>query len=547
MSYIGVDIDNTLIDYDMAFLAATKSLKISLPPSIQTKKQISEYVKQQPTGEKKWQKLQGIAYGKYLKDYAKLYPGVKRFFWRCTQHRHKVIAISHKTEYGHMDDKRFLLRDEARNFLERQNLIRKKNSPLYKVIFKNNQREKISCIFDHEFEWFIDDLPEIVEELNKLNKFKIIYFNPLNDNHYTETSNGITTLSDWQQIDSLINGEWTSSEINQLSKQIINKEAREIEKISTGGNSAIFKLTMDNEKVLKLKIYSIDANHDRLASEFYATKYLSEICNYVNTPINKDDGLAVGIFDWIEGNTINGINQNDINLCLKFLKELDDIKNEPQFTNLPLASGACLGGSDIECQINDRLKILLNSNNNSSDLNLFLKNKFIPHSREILNWSKQNWPSDIGFNKKIPRSQQILSPSDFGFHNAIRRSDGSLAFLDFEYFGWDDPVKLICDFILHPGMNLTDEQIRAWINNSLELYGKHLDQRLNICMPLYGLIWCLILLNEYNPQFWQRRLMANTQIESMQEEKLSHQLRKANSLLNKIVNNYNEPVGNTFY
>ena len=547
MSYIGVDIDNTLIDYDMAFLAAANSLKILLPPSIQTKKQISKHVKQQPTGEKIWQKLQGMAYGEYLKEHAKLFPGVKRFFWRCTHHKHKVVAISHKTEYGHIDEKRFLLRDEARNFLKEQHLIKKKNSPLHEIIFKNSQQEKISCIVDHRFEWFIDDLPEIAEELNKFNEFKIIYFNPLKDNQYAKTGNNIMTLSDWQQIDLLINGEWTFSEINQLSKQIINEEARIIEKISTGGNSATFRLTMHNDRTLKLKIYSIDTKHDRLISEFNATKYLSKVCNYVNAPINKDDGLAVGIFDWIEGSSITTINQNDINLCLNFLKSINDIKSEPQFTNLQYAASACLSGSDIECQIDDRLKTLLNFSVNSPDLNFFLKNKFIPRSKEILNWSKQNWPDDIRFEKRIPRTQQILSPSDFGFHNAIRCSNGSLAFLDLEYFGWDDPVKLICDFTFHPGMNLTDEQIRVWIHNSLELFGSHLNQKLNACMPLYGLIWCLILLNEYNPQFWQRRLMANREIKSKQEEILRSQLRKANKLLNKIVNNYSELAGDIYH
>ena len=108
---------------------------------------------------------------------------------------------------------------------------------------------------------------------------------------------------------------------------------------------------MHNNRALKLKIYSIDTKHDRLISEFNATKHLSKICNYVNTPINKDDGLAVGIFDWIEGSSITTINQNDINLCLNFLKSLNDIKSEPQFTNLQYAGSACLSGSDIECQI----------------------------------------------------------------------------------------------------------------------------------------------------------------------------------------------------
>jgi len=42
-----------------------------------------------------------------------------------------------------------------------------------------------------------------------------------------------------------------------------------------------------------------------------------------------------------------------------------------------------------------------------------------------------------------------ISPSDFGFHNAIRNHRG-LKFIDFEFSGWDDPAKLIADFVLQP-------------------------------------------------------------------------------------------------
>ena len=55
---------------------------------------------------------------------------------------------------------------------------------------------------------------------------------------------------------------------------------------------------------------------------------------------------------------------------------------------------------------------------------------------------------------------QVLSPSDFGFHNAILKESGDLVFLDFEYFGRDDPVKLMADFIWHPGMKLSNLQKR---------------------------------------------------------------------------------------
>ena len=78
----------------------------------------------------------------------------------------------------------------------------------------------------------------------------------------------------------------------------------------------------------------------------------------------------------------------------------------------------------------------------------------------------------LDFDTVLPQEQRSLVPSDFGFHNALRRPDGTLAFFDFEYFGWDDPVKLTADVLLH------------------------------------GLRWALIVLNEFLPDCWRRRVMA---------------------------------------
>jgi len=541
MTYLGIDLDNTLIDYESVFPAAANKLNIALPPSIQTKQQIREFLRLQADGEESWQRLQGAAYGKFVKDYAKLFPGVKRFFWRCVQNGNKVKVVSHKTEFGHMDKDKIPLRQVALEFLEKESLVSKDNPSMCEVIFKNTCEDKISYIAENNFDWFIDDLPEVVSALAKLEKVKVIHFSQIVEPENKTGNNRIISLSDWQQIDALINGDWALAEINKLLKRILMEEAKEIEKNSSGGNSATYRLTMQDRRTLKLKVYPIDKNHDRLASEYAATMYISKNhSNYVNKPLGRDDELGIGIYEWIEGTAVTNINDNDINSCVKFLDALHSMREESQFDDFPLASAACLSGSDIERQINYRLNKFLDSNIDSNELELFLKNKLIPISRKIIDWSINKWPEDTAFNIQIPRSQQILSPSDFGFHNSVRHADGTLAFLDFEYFGWDDPVKLISDFSFHPGMNLSNEQVAYWTKTSLELYGNHLSQRLRVCRPLYGLIWCLILLNDFNPQVWHRRLLAKGMIQSCRQNKLASQLTKAELLLDNISANYRE-------
>ena len=85
-----------------------------------------------------------------------------------------------------------------------------------------------------------------------------------------------------------------------------------------------------------------------------------------------------------------------------------------------------------------------------------------------------------------------------------------MAFLDFEYFGWDDPVKLTADILLHPGRPLEPTRRRRFRQAATRLYGGDpaFAGRLSAYLPLFGLRWVLILLNEFIPERWQRRVLA---------------------------------------
>ena len=101
-------------------------------------------------------------------------------------------------------------------------------------------------------------------------------------------------------------------------------------------------------------------------------------------------------------------------------------------------------------------------------------------------------------------------PSDFGFHNALRDESGRLTFIDFEYFGWDDPVKLTADVMLHPGTPVATELRSRFRIAAEKLYGDDPDfaVRLAAFHPLFGLRWVLILLNEFHPERWRGRVLA---------------------------------------
>ncbi len=103
-------------------------------------------------------------------------------------------------------------------------------------------------------------------------------------------------------------------------------------------------------------------------------------------------------------------------------------------------------------QIEQRLIKLRNVIRPEKELIDFLEYSF---TSRFANWSASARllaaEAGLDFNGELPQEWRSLVPSDFGFHNSLRRNDGSLAFVDFEYFGWDDPVKMTADILLHPG------------------------------------------------------------------------------------------------
>jgi hypothetical protein len=136
------------------------------------------------------------------------------------------------------------------------------------------------------------------------------------------------------------------------------------------------------------------------------------------------------------------------------------------------------------------------------------------------------------FEGLLPQRYRVLSPSDFGLHNALRRSDGTLVFLDFEYFGWDEPAKAVADVMLHAGMSLSlalARRYRERVADALRHTDPLLPERLRLFFPAIRAVWCLILLNEFLPERWARRVLAG--VAEDREVVEARQLEKARSML----------------
>ena len=140
--------------------------------------------------------------------------------------------------------------------------------------------------------------------------------------------------------------------------------------------------------------------------------------------------------------------------------------------------------------------------------------------------------SDLGldFAADRPSAAQTLIASDFGAHNALRGPDGRVWFLDFEYFGWDDPLTSIGNFVLHPGMELGAAQRAIYQQAILAHFGAEHAQRLPALLPLYALRWCAIILSDLLPDRVAHRSAASAAPTDAGEIE-RRQLAKADRLL----------------
>lgn len=302
--------------------------------------------------------------------------------------------------------------------------------------------------------------------------------------------------------------------------ELSGRRPSSVEILHGGRNNRLYKVACADSGLCVVKRYfshRLD-KRDRLGVEFAALRFLwGNGIRSIPRPIAADRNRGCAVYEFVDGERIpsEALAEADIDEALRFLVELKRLKNREGSSALPLASEACFSPQAIVDNIASRLKRLEKVRSNSEysgELTDFLVRHFVPLFGEITAWAKSRF-EELGrsFGSVLERRERTLSPSDFGFHNALRRRDGAIVFLDFEYFGWDDPAKMISDFLLHPDMELGVRLRRRFLSEMVLYFEdeKQLARRVEVVYPLFALKWCLILLNEFVPVHELRRRFAN--------------------------------------
>ena len=288
----------------------------------------------------------------------------------------------------------------------------------------------------------------------------------------------------------------------------------EVSRLITGGrNSRIWRVA-SGERAFALKQYPSrrDDPRDRLNTEVGALRLMERYhIDMVPRVLGVDGEHGYALLSWIDGSDVAELSDADIDAAIVFLTAIHGLRATPWAAEQPPAAEACLCGREIEQQVQGRLARLRDTARDEHELIDFIDNFVAPRlAAESPKARHAATAAGLAFDAELPQEWRSLVPSDFGFHNSLRRQDGSLAFLDFEYFGWDDPVKLTADILLHPGRPLETNQRQRFRQAAVRLYGGDtvFAERLSAYLPLFGLRWVLILLNEFIPERWQRRVLA---------------------------------------
>ena len=532
---IGIDFDNTIALFDASFreVALVEGF-IDETWDGKGKTELRDHLRKQPDGEKTWMKLQGLVYGKHMPA-AELMPGAAGFLLRCKSRNHEVFIVSHKTEFGHFDPEKISLRREAMKWMESRRFfdsdyfnIKKEN-----IFFADTRGGKVENIGQLECDYFIDDLPEVFAEKKFPRDTKKILYGHFDG---TSISNAITPMRCWGDISDHVLGCITDEDVSMWTNLLLNHPAKKCEKISGRGNSQVYKLTSMDTRQYALKMYpdrSLDGRA-RLKTEFNGIKFL-RANGFDNIPdaVKKDDDLNLGLYSWVDGQSINAPDHQDLSQAIEFVRRLYKASKASHYPADELATEACLSAKELVNQVDARFKRLQSFSMNIPALSEFLNRSFRPVWRDLKQNLAQTWP-ESSREKDLNLKYRILSPSDFGFHNALKNS-GEITFIDFEYFGWDDPVKLTADFLWHPAMELNSNLAEKWKASMLGIFGSepHFNDRLNAAMPIYGLRWVMIILNEFLPGFAIRRKNACETGSFNLEQAQKVQLKKAENYCEK--------------
>lgn len=281
-------------------------------------------------------------------------------------------------------------------------------------------------------------------------------------------------------------------------------EGLQLKPFEASGNNRIFLACVgDRQAIAKWYFRGRPGSRDRLASEWQFLTYCEAAkVPGVAQPIACDSAENIALYGYLAGSklSLDRIGTAEINGVAEFIRALNDPRHRAAAV-LPVAQESCFSIAEHLALLDNRLARLI-----------FVPQSPIDHrARTLADAMQAHWQglkprlvtqcqtAGLDIEAVLTPEERCISPSDIGFHNVLYQPSGELSFVDFEYGGWDDPAKLLCDFFLTPALPVSLTHWQAFCDSALSPWpdADRIMRRAQILLPLHALKWCCIMLNPF--------------------------------------------------
>ncbi len=312
--------------------------------------------------------------------------------------------------------------------------------------------------------------------------------------------------------------------------------------IRQGGNNRVFRLDSPERALLVKKYFRHpEDRRDRLGAEYDFVAYAwRHGVRSVPEPIACHRDADFGIYEFITGRRLlaDDVDAWAVDQAAQFSFDINRHRRDADAQVLPPASEACFSVAEHVSCVDRRIQRLRSMNVDTEagrDAFSFVARRLGPQ----WSWIRQGIMDRCAAagqppDETLDAEDRCLSASDLGFHNALLTDTRALRFIDFEYAGWDDPAKLICDFFCQSQVPVAVRYFDAFAAQVASVASRTdaCLARARLLMPAYQVKWCCILLNELLPAGRDRRAFAGHA--STDEDHKRSQLAKAIRVLEGI-------------
>ena len=159
MLRIGIDFDNTLVDYRPVLASAAHELSLLDPAQAahKSKTEIRDLLRARPGGEAEWQRLQAHVYGIAI-DRAPAFAGLDRFMREARRRGVSLYVVSHKSRFAAAAPTGPDLLEAAQRWLRAHDLA------FDAAYFEPTREAKFERLTSLQLTHFIDDLEDVLRD-----------------------------------------------------------------------------------------------------------------------------------------------------------------------------------------------------------------------------------------------------------------------------------------------------------------------------------------------------------------------------------------------